>query len=88
VRVLQSCDKTKRNKIVLLGHEAIEKNVQALQKGEITYLLSQRPELQGYDALKALGNYILFDQKPEKLNFMPIDILIKENVEYYKNYKL
>jgi LacI family transcriptional regulator len=83
VAMLQNLDKEKHDKIVLLGHEAIPKNIDALRTEQITYLLSQRPERQGYDALKALGNYILFDQTPEKLNFMPIDILIKENVEYY-----
>ncbi|GHT17037.1 transcriptional regulator [Bacteroidia bacterium] len=88
LKVLESLSKPHRRKVVLLGHEAIERNVQALLSGKITYLLSQRPELQGSDALKALGNYILFHQRPEKVNFMPIDILIKENVIYYSNYKL
>ncbi|NDV78337.1 substrate-binding domain-containing protein [Dysgonomonas sp. 511] len=77
-----------RNRIKLIGHDAIPLNVEALKQGRISFLLSQRPELQGYDAIKALGNYFLFKQTPQKVNYMPIDILIKENVDFYNNYKL
>ncbi|MDU1889911.1 MAG: LacI family DNA-binding transcriptional regulator [Dysgonomonas sp.] len=75
-------------KLKLIGHDAIERNVEALKQGKISFILSQRPEFQGYDAVKALGNYFLFKQVPQKANYMPIDILIKENVDYYNNYKL
>lgn len=77
----------KRN-VRLIGHDAIERNVKALKEGKISFILSQRPELQGYDAVKALSNYFLFREVPEKTNYMPIDILIKENIDYYNNYKL
>ena len=77
-----------QDKVRLIGHDAIERNVRALKQGKISFILSQRPELQGYDAVKALGNYFLFKQTPQKTNYMPIDILIKENVDYYNNYKL
>ena len=72
----------------LIGHDAIERNVNALKEGKISFILSQRPELQGYDAIKALANFFLFKQSPQKTNYMPIDILIKENIDYYNNYKL
>ena len=87
-RVLENMDVSLRNKVRLIGHDAIERNVEALKKDQVAYLLSQRPELQGYDAIKALGNYFLFKQSPEKVNYMPIDILVKENIDFYNNYKL
>lgn len=77
-----------RARVRLIGHDAIERNVKGLKDGKISFVLSQRPEVQGYDAVKALGNYFLFNQVPEKTNFMPIDILIKENIDYYNNYQL
>lgn len=86
--VLKNMDSSLRDKIKLIGHDAIERNVEALKKDEVSFLLSQRPEFQGYDAVKALSNYLLFKQNPEKVNYMPIDILIKENVDFYNNYKL
>ena len=77
-----------RRRVVAAGFEAIAPNVTALKKGMVDFLISQRPELQGYDALKALGNFLLDGQRPQKVNFMPIDIIIPENVDYYNNYKL
>lgn len=88
VTLLEKLDANQQNKIRLVGHDAIERNIKGLREGRISFILSQRPEQQGYDALKAMGNYFLFKQVPEKVNYMPIDILIKENVDYYSNYKL
>lgn len=88
VTLLEKLDANQQSKIRLVGHDAIERNIKGLRDGRISFILSQRPELQGYDALKAMGNYFLFKQVPEKVNYMPIDILIKENVDYYSNYKL
>lgn len=88
ISLINKLDESQRNKLRLIGHDAIESNVKALKNEQISYILSQRPELQGYDAIKALGNYFLFNQRPDKVNYMPIDILIKENVDYYSNYKL
>ncbi|MFV0468049.1 MAG: substrate-binding domain-containing protein [Dysgonomonas sp.] len=88
IKVLEKIDSKLKENLRLIGHDAIEGNITALKKGQIMFLLSQRPDLQGYDAVKALGNYLLFKQIPDKENFMPIDILIRENIDYYKNYKL
>lgn len=88
VAMLDKLEKRYTSKIRLAGHDAIESNIKALKEGKVAYLLSQRPDMQGYDAVKALSNYLLFRQEYEKDNYMPIDILIKENIDYYKNYKL
>lgn len=72
----------------LIGYDSIEKNVEALKNDQVSFLISQRSIQQGYDAIKSLSNYLLFSKNVNKTNFMPIDILMKENIEYYKNYKL
>lgn len=88
VELLSKADEKLSRNICLIGHDAIHGNVKALKEGKIMFLLSQRPDLQGYDAVKAIGNSLLFKQTYAKDNYMPIDILIKENIDYYKNYKL
>ncbi len=88
ISLLDKMDKDLSSRIRLIGHDAIERNIDALEKDKISFILSQRPEVQGYDAIKALGNYLLFKQAPDKVNYMPIDILIKENIKFYNNYKL
>lgn len=72
----------------LVGYDLIERNTQLLSENVITALIAQRPEQQGYDAIKSLCNYWLFKQNPERVNLMPIDILLKENLKYYLNNKL
>ena len=75
-------------KVKLVGYDLIERNTQLLSDGVITALVAQRPERQGYDGIKSLCNHLLFKQNPEKVNLMPIDILLKENLKYYLNNKL
>ena len=87
-RMLYNLEPELRQKCVLYGLDAIPKNVNGLKNDEVKVLLSQRPELQGYDSIKALGNYLLMKQTPDPVNYMPLDILIRDNIDYYKNYKL
>ncbi len=78
-----------RRRVFTAGFEAIAPNVEAMRRGGVGLLISQRPELQGYDAVKALAGVFLSGARPaSRVNFMPIDIIIPENVEYYNNYKL
>ena len=74
--------------VKLVGYDLIERNTQLLSEGVITALIAQRPERQGYEGIKSLCNYLLFKQKTEKVNLMPIDILLRENLKYYLNNKL
>ena len=87
VRLLEIVAPELKENVKLIGHDAIDSNTEPLREGKITYLLSQRPGEQGYNALMALGNYRLFNETICKDNYMPIDILIKENVNYYNNHK-
>ncbi len=74
------------NDLMLIGYDATEANIAELNEGVVGYIITQRPEVQGYNSVKALFRFLALEEKNEKLNFMPIDILIKENVKYYNNY--
>lgn len=67
----------------LVGYDLLQKNVELLKSGEVKYLIGQRPGLQGYCGVKALSEYIVFKKQVAPLKYMPIDILIKENIDYY-----
>lgn len=71
------------NKIYFVGYDSIGKNVELLQNNKISYLISQRSVQQGYESIKSLSNYLIFNAKHSKDNYMSIDILMKENVEFY-----
>ena len=70
----------------LIGYDVIAPNIQFLEKGPITHLIAQRPEVQGVNCIKALFTHLVLKEKVEPINYMPIDILVKENIKYYNNY--
>ncbi|NDV65983.1 LacI family DNA-binding transcriptional regulator [Bacteroides sp. 224] len=67
----------------LVGYDLLKKNVELLKSGEIKYLIGQRPALQGYYGVKALCDYVVFKKEVDPIKYMPIDILMKENIDYY-----
>lgn len=73
--------------VVLLGYDALERNVHYLKQGQISMLIAQRPQSQSYNALKALFNFVVLKQSVNHINYMPIDLLYKENVDFYVNYQ-
>lgn len=72
------------NNIVLVGYDGIEKNIQMMKEGFVDVLISQRPYFQGYESTKMLCNYLIKKVVPQKVNYIPLDILVPENVEFYQ----
>jgi LacI family transcriptional regulator len=71
---------------VLVGYDAIKANIPYLKNGIVSHLIAQRPEMQGYGSVKALFHHLVLKQPVRKMNYMPIDILMKENIDYYYNF--
>lgn len=67
----------------LLGYDLLPQNCRYLRSGEIHYLIGQRPGLQGYLGIKALCNHVVFKQPVPSVRYMPIDVLVKDNIDYY-----
>lgn len=79
-------DFMKRNNIKnvkLIGFDINTRNVNALKEGYISHLIAERPEYQGYMAIKAILEYLIYNKKPEVYNYTPIDIIINETVDFY-----
>lgn len=76
----------KRQDIALVGCGAIEPNIADLKEGYISYLIAERPDIQGYLGVKAILEFLLFNREPAQVNnYTSIDILIEENVDFYLN---
>lgn len=69
--------------IFLLGFDLINQNVEYLKKDVIDFLISQKPEDQGYNGVMALFDSIVLGKEMQPINHSPIDIIVKENIEYY-----
>lgn len=66
--------------------DATRSNVEAVQSGEIDFLIGQRPEQQGFLALKALIRYLIYNTAGPVDNPMPIDIITRENIDLYQEF--
>ncbi len=62
-------------------------NRAALKKGRIDFLISQRPEYQGFYAMKTLLEFLIFKNPVKVENYIQLDILTKETIDYYKELK-
>lgn len=86
VHLLGAYFESRNRKFKLIGYDVIDANVHYLQNGHITHLIAQRPEVQGLNSVRALFNHLVLKEEVSQINYMPIDILVKENISYYNNY--
>ena len=78
--------KQKTDDFFLIGYDTTEANIPYLKNETVSHLIAQRPEVQGYNSVKTLFYHLSLHQPVKKINYMPIDILVKENIDYYNNY--
>jgi LacI family transcriptional regulator len=86
-KVAEFLEKNNISNTLLIGYDLIQENIHYLEKGFIQFLIGQNPEDQGYKSVTAMFNHLLLKKSVNKINYSPIDIIIKENIDYYKNYK-
>jgi len=68
----------------IVGFDLNKLNVKFLKSGAIDFLINQKPEYQGYAAIKGIYKY-LTEHDSSQLNIdIPIEIVVKENVDYYQ----
>lgn len=76
-------DDRKIKSLNLTGYDLLEQNVDYLKLGAIKFLIGQRPEEQSYRAVKRLFDYLSLKKIPEKFEYIPIDIISSENVDFF-----
>lgn len=71
--------------ISFVAFDMTSANAEMLRDGYITCLLCQRPELQGFNAIEHLIEFLLYKKNARKTDgFLPIDIVMQENLPYYR----
>jgi len=75
--------KERHSKIVIVGYDLLEKNIEYLKEGKIDFLIHQKPKRQAYLGVGYLAEHFLFGKKIPNKEFLPIDIITSENVDYY-----
>lgn len=69
--------------INLVGYDLLERNVKYLRTGYIRFLLSQRPVEQIKKGVERLYEYLAFNRVPVSLEYLPIDVVTPENVNFF-----
>ena len=80
LEILQHAD------VRLIGYDLLQKNVDYLKQDIVSYLIAQRPEKQAYFTIRDMCAKLIQKQSITKINYVPIDILIKENIEDYMQF--
>ena len=71
----------------VVGFDLVKENVEHLKSGGIDYLISQSPLLQGMKAFQTLFELFVYKNKPHQTQYVPLDIIIRENVDFYINFQ-
>lgn len=70
-------------KLNLIGYDLIPENIDCLNRGQISFLISQHPQMQAYKGIKILYEYLILKKHPNPEIFLPIDVITPTNFKYY-----
>lgn len=68
----------------LVGYDLMPESIDYLKRDYIDFLISQKPEEQAFKGLSSLFNLVAFHREQEREQYMPIDIITRENLNYYQ----
>ncbi|MBL7828245.1 MAG: substrate-binding domain-containing protein [Saprospiraceae bacterium] len=72
-----------QRKIKIVGFDLIEPNLHLLNENKIRFLINQNAWHQGYLGIHTLVNHLILRKTIPPLQHLPLDIVVRENVEYY-----
>lgn len=69
--------------LVIVGFDLVQPNIKDLKSNRINFLINQNPMLQGYLGVINLVNYLILRQEVAEIQYLPLDIVVRENCDYY-----
>jgi len=78
-------DQIPKRSIGIIGYDLVAQNQKYLKGGQIDFIISQRPGMQGFEGIQALYRNVVLRDKVKKTIVVPLDIITKDNVEYYQD---
>jgi LacI family transcriptional regulator len=82
-RLVKYLDEINQADIKIIGYDLLQQSIEFLKQDKISYLIGQRPEKQSYLTVRDMCTAIIFKQEVKKICYVPIDILMKENINDY-----
>ena len=74
--------------IQIMGYDMVAKNAECLRQDSISFLIAQHGYQHGYSCVDTLFKAIVLRKKVQPVNYMPIELLTKENVDFYRRTQL
>ena len=71
--------------VTLLGYDAVDANVQCIKNGSADFLIAQHPQSQGLDCFRSMFNSCVLKMNIKRDHYMAIELLTKENIDFYKD---
>lgn len=76
--------KSNRRDVQIMGYDMVPKNAECVRQGSISFLVAQHAYMQGYACIFTLFNAIVMKKEVNPINYMPIELLSQENIEFYR----
>lgn len=75
--------KTNRRDVQIMGYDVVDRNRQDVKEGSISFLIAQHAFQQGFACIETLFRAVVLKKKVQPVNYMPIELLSKENIDFY-----
>ena len=76
--------RSNRRNIQIMGYDMVPKNAECVRQGSISFLIAQHAFMQGHACIDTLFNAIILKKEVDPVNYMPIELLTKENIDFYR----
>lgn len=80
--------KANRRNIHMMGYDMISRNAICVQQDSIDFLIAQHAYRQGYYCVKTLFDAVVLQHSVKAINYMPIELICKENADFYQRTEL
>lgn len=80
--------RTNRRSVQIFGYDMVDRNAECLRQGAVSFLIAQHAYMQGYNCIDTLFKAIVLHMKVSAVNYMPIELLSKENIDFYRRTQL
>ena len=76
--------RSNRRDVQIMGYDMVPKNAECVRQGSISFLVAQHAFMQGYACIWTLFDAIVMKKEVTPVNYMPIELLTKENINFYR----
>ena len=77
-----------RRNIHVMGYDMVSRNEECVKQGAIDFIIAQHAYRQGYYCLKSLYDAVVLQRSVKAINYMPIELICKENADFYQRTEL